>query len=390
MPIFDQGYQHWQGKLSGHAWRWLTITRRGVRAQWTSRWVRVVLLLAWLPALALILVLVFWGLFEQQAEMVMPIIQFFRLPKEMMAGPHAFRTTVWTLAYEYFFQFEMFFAMILVLLVGPNLISQDLRFNALPLYFSRPLRRIDYFVGKLGVIATFLGAVAVVPAVLAYVLGVVFSLDLGVIRDTAHLLPAALGYGLLIVLSAGTLMLALSSLSRNSRYIGALWVGVWFVSSGLATVLSIIHRESAFWETYRRERPSQQVGRVRPGEPAPGARLGPRGRPRLPRPDSAMIAVNQRAIERAQDARLEAMREDWGPLFSYTANLHRIGTGLLDTDAAWAQLGRLADPRAPERVAANMGAPLYPWYWSAGVLAFLMGLSVWILTSRVKSLDRLR
>ena len=36
MPIFDQGYQHWQGKLSGHAWRWLSITRQGVRTpeQW--------------------------------------------------------------------------------------------------------------------------------------------------------------------------------------------------------------------------------------------------------------------------------------------------------------------------------------------------------------------
>ena len=31
MPIFDQGYQHWSGTLSGHAWRWLAITRHGVR-----------------------------------------------------------------------------------------------------------------------------------------------------------------------------------------------------------------------------------------------------------------------------------------------------------------------------------------------------------------------
>jgi hypothetical protein len=31
MPIFDQGYQHWSGALSGHAWRWLVITRHGVR-----------------------------------------------------------------------------------------------------------------------------------------------------------------------------------------------------------------------------------------------------------------------------------------------------------------------------------------------------------------------
>ena len=32
MPIFDQGYQHWNGTLSGHAWRWLAITRQGVRS----------------------------------------------------------------------------------------------------------------------------------------------------------------------------------------------------------------------------------------------------------------------------------------------------------------------------------------------------------------------
>jgi len=31
MPIFDQGYQHWSGQLSGRAWRWLAVTRQGIR-----------------------------------------------------------------------------------------------------------------------------------------------------------------------------------------------------------------------------------------------------------------------------------------------------------------------------------------------------------------------
>ena len=52
MPIFDQGYQHWQGHLSGHGRRWLTVARHGVRAQLQSRIVRLLLLVAWLPALA--------------------------------------------------------------------------------------------------------------------------------------------------------------------------------------------------------------------------------------------------------------------------------------------------------------------------------------------------
>ena len=43
MPIFDQGYQHWSGELSGHTWRWLAITRHGVRVALSNRWIRGVL-----------------------------------------------------------------------------------------------------------------------------------------------------------------------------------------------------------------------------------------------------------------------------------------------------------------------------------------------------------
>ena len=90
-------------------------------------------------------------------------------------------------------------------LAGPNLISLDLRYNALPLYLSRPMTRLDYFLGKLGVIAALVAAVAVLPAAAAYVLGVCFSLNLTVVRDTWRLLPASIVYGLVIVVSAGTL-----------------------------------------------------------------------------------------------------------------------------------------------------------------------------------------
>ena len=40
MPIFDQGYQHWQGTLSGHAWRWLAISRHGIAMQWKGKGVK--------------------------------------------------------------------------------------------------------------------------------------------------------------------------------------------------------------------------------------------------------------------------------------------------------------------------------------------------------------
>ena len=43
-----------------------------------------------------------------------------------------------------------------------------------------------------------------------------------------------------------------------------------------------------------------------------------------------------------------------------------------------------------ERRLADQFVPQYPWAWSAGILAGLLGLSVCTLSARVKSLDRLR
>ncbi len=387
MPVFDQGYQHWQGRLSGHAWRWLTITRHGVRALSRNRLPRIVLSLSLIPAVALAAVLVLWGLFEQGSELVKPVFALLPLPEEIKAGPREFRVPVWALAYHYFFQVQMFLAMILVVLIGPGLVSQDLRLNALPLYFSRPLRRVDYFAGKLGVIAFFLGGVIVVPAVVAYVLGVCFSLDLGVVRDTARLLAASVGYGLVVVLSAGTLMLALSSLSRSSRYVAAMWVGLWLISATVSTVLTVIHIESVQHQVL-----AERAGRERPG-PRPA---DPEGRAEWERKQLEYGRARRQARDEADAAVAGATRDSWRPLLSYVANLQRLGDALLDTESAARRLVGAVVPKGPDRDAAidRMAAPLaglrHPWYWSAGVLAVLFGLSLCTLTFRVRSLDRLR
>jgi ABC-2 type transport system permease protein len=317
MPIFDQGYQHWHGELSGRPARWLTITGQGVRAHIKNRWVRLLLLFAWLPALTLVSFLIIWGLIEQRSSLVEPLRglleQIFRDNREIIVDPLQYRVVVWTLAYDYFFRIEMFFAMLLVLLVGMKLISQDLRFNAIPLYFARPLTRFDYFLGKLGVIGFFVGAVAVAPALIGYLLGVCFSMDLSIFAHTGRVLLAILVYGAIVVLSAGMLMLALSSLSRNARYVGVMWIAVWLVGNIVASIL------------------------------------------------------------------FDGVRLRWGPLVSYTGNLLRMADGLMDTPWAWQQVKLSGWPDLA-----------YPWYWSAAVLTGLFGISVWILTSRVKSLDRLR
>ena len=349
MPIFDQGYQHWNGPLAGHAWRWLAITRQGVRAQWKNKGVRFSVISGLLPALILSAMLILYGLFEQKSDLLTPFLALLQnLPDAIKDGPRAYRRDIWTLAFHYYFSVQIFFSMVIVLLVGPDLISQDLRFNAIPLYFARPLRRIDYFLGKLGVIAFYIGLVTAAPVLLAYTLGLAFSLEFAVITDTWRLLLASLALCLIIIVSSGTLMLAFSSMSRNSRYVGAIWVGLWVVSNITA------------------------------------------------------------------DSLAATVKADWCPVVSYTGNLLRVREALLDTASAQENLSKLVQagadqaqdaivpfpfnklarrrPPRPPRPAPSILPALskYPWTWSAGVLTGLGLLSILVLTTRVKTLDRLK
>ena len=353
MPVFDQGYQHWSGELSGRAWRWLAITRRGVKTALQGRFVRLVLIAAWLPALVLAFVLCLWGLVERQSALVDTIkpLHTSLLGQPILAGPRDYRVEIWTLSFHYFLSGELWFSMIIVLLVGPNLISQDLRYNALPLYFSRPITRKDYFVGKLGVIVTMIAAVIIVPSIVAYVLGLLFSLDITIVRDTWRILLASVAYGLVIAVSAGLLMLALSSLSRNSRYVALFWLAVWILSSTVSAVLVTIEQEQ----------------RMR-----------------------ASVQGDFWDSEEFLRAEIEAAKSDWRPVVSYTANLHRVGERLLGTNAAWERLVQLSPAGQRSQILVRMMGNQYPWYWSAGALAGLFVLSACVLSFSVKSLDRLK
>jgi ABC-2 type transport system permease protein len=383
MPIFDQGYQHWSGELTSHTWRWLAIARHGVRIGMKNRMLRIVVMFAWLPAVILAFFVCVWGLIEQKSDLIQPLMGLLEMffDPQMLNDPKSYRVEVWTICYDYFLLTELRFSMIVVLLVGPSLISQDLRFNALPLYFSRPLRRIDYFFGKLGVIGWFLSLVLIVPSIIAYVLGLIFSLDISIIPDTLPLLLASVGYGIVMCLSAGLFILALSSLSRNSRYVGLFWLAVWFVSSIVGTVLEGVNREHRMHQTYRRQ---MEVERAQMQAPPP---KNPEEHQKQMR---SQQELHKKIRAEIMQQEREAAQSDWRPLVSYTANLSRIGNRWLGTNRSWERLSQNVPEDDRDRYLLEHMGSEYPWYWSAIVLLVLFGISVCILNFRVKSLDRLK
>jgi ABC-2 type transport system permease protein len=372
VPIFDQGYQHWKGTLSGHAWRGLVISRHGMRVGRQNRFVRMLILVSWLPAIGLAGALSIWGLLERSSDLIRPLLPFISgfVNPAVLRDPRAFRVEAWTICYDYFLLTEMYLSMILVLLVGPSLISQDLRFNALPLYFSRPLRRLDYFAGKLGVIVGFIGMVTIVPSLIAYVLGLLFSLDFSIFKDTFGLLLCSIAYGLLIAVCSGTLMLAMSCVSRNSRYVGLFWIGFWILSGTVSGILIGIDTQARQRNAYLATQAEMQASRQNRG----GRSSGPRSS----------------GFEDFMSRELEASKTDWRPLISYTANLRRMESQILGTNKAWEKISEIQLPGQREAMQFTFMSPQYPWYWSAGVLAGLFVISAGVLNFRIKSLDRLK
>jgi ABC-2 type transport system permease protein len=216
MPIHDQGYRRYRGgKAGGRAW--LVIMKTGIRTMLGDKKFIVLLAAAWLQFLVRAVQFYIAANFSQ-AAVIAPKADTFRD----------------------FFDKQDIFVYILTVTLGSRLIAQDRRVNALQIYLAKPLTRAEYIFGKLGILASFLLFVTWVPAILLLGVQVVFAGNFEFLTANAYLFPAITIYAAIEVAMTSTTMLALSSLSTNSRFVGIMYTGLIFFSLALYNVLRFI------------------------------------------------------------------------------------------------------------------------------------------------------
>jgi ABC-type transport system involved in multi-copper enzyme maturation permease subunit len=132
-----------------------------------------------------------------------------------------------------FLEQQDFFVFVVTIYVGAGLIANDRRANALQIYLSKPLMRAEYIAGKAAVLFTFLMLVTWVPAMLLLLVQVMFAGSFAFLRANLFLFPAITVAALLQVMLATFTMLALSSLSKSSRYVGILYAGALFFTAAI-------------------------------------------------------------------------------------------------------------------------------------------------------------
>ena len=265
--VNNLGYRGGTDQLVPNWMRWSVITAVGVRRAWQSRWLRRMLMFAWMPAIGFGVGFFLWEqaalhadwrFFLMRAMPPTPELQWIRDAVESENLDES-RHAVWAWLLQSFFRYPQAVLMVMVVgVISPPLISQDIRSRAFLLYFSRPLTRAEYLFGKLASIWAYLAVISTVPALALYLLGILLSPDLNVVFATWDLPLRIIGASLVLMLPTSMLALCFSSMTQESRYAGFAWFAVWILGWFTFIAASSAEAVNAGQQTYQAQARQQR------------------------------------------------------------------------------------------------------------------------------------
>jgi ABC-type transport system involved in multi-copper enzyme maturation permease subunit len=217
MTIKEKGYSHWDGEFLVKKFPWWPITRYGIKLTFMRKLFKFALPMSLLPA-----VFFLTGIYISERIEDFPFLRG-ETSQFLEISPRYFNT--------YFTQgFMLFIMLMIVIFCGASLISDDLKHNSLQLYFSRPLKKKDYFLGKTAVIVFFLFIITLIPGLVFFIMKLVFSGSLKFFISYPWLPLSIIGYSFIVTGFFSFYALLLSSLSKNRRLVAILIFGIYFLS----------------------------------------------------------------------------------------------------------------------------------------------------------------
>ena len=238
VQVNELGYRAWEEKASPTFRGWFVIAQTGCALAWKSGWVRRIMFFAGLPTLFLALSFFFYEQAIKNPAIKMNLANFFmsgpipspEVAAAIMKSPEDARHMVWSYLLLTFFRLPQGIAMVLIVgLIAPRLIAQDVRSRAFLLYFSRPIDVSHYVLGKSAIVWAFLMCITTLPALALYVGGILMSPNFSVITSTWDLPFRILLASCVLIVPTTALALCFSSLTTDSRNAGFLWFATWIL-----------------------------------------------------------------------------------------------------------------------------------------------------------------
>ena len=241
MPIHDQGYRRYGGYKARTGAGWMVIARAGIRTFISKRAFLGLLLVSWFP-------------FFVRAVQFYAAANLTSIPQASLLAPSAD-------TFRQFLDQQRTFVFFVTVYAGAGLIANDRRANALQIYLSKPLTRAEYVLGKLVILMTFLALVTWLPAILLLIVQIAFAGNFTFFKNNVFLFPAITLFAFIEMILASSTMLALSSLSKSSRYVAILYAAVIFFTQAVYGVLYAVTRSTSLsWLSFSAN--LKQVGDV--------------------------------------------------------------------------------------------------------------------------------
>ena len=250
MPLHDVGYRSWKSQRCGPAAIVWVIAVTGIRLAWESRWLRRLVFFAWSPAL--IFAASFFA-FEQAVDEgrlsslgeaaehgrnLDGVGMLGTVLADVLGGDsddvdiESTRRLVWTRLLLAFMRAPQALLLAAVVgLVAPTLISRDLRAKAWLVYFTRPVGRREYILGKATILLLLVLAITMLPALALWLMGVLVSPSLSVALETWDLPLRIVVASLTLAIPTVLLALAYSSMTAESRIASFAWFATWVALS---------------------------------------------------------------------------------------------------------------------------------------------------------------
>ena len=226
MAVYDHSYKNYAGRLTPEWSRFLVIPRHAFRDVFKSKLFTAFFAICFIPLLVEAILIY---LHHNVSALAMMKVN----ARELIPIDASF--------FQTFVNLQGGFAFFVTLLVGPPLVSRDLRNNALPLYLCRPFSRTEYVAGKMAVVLILLSAITWVPQLLMFLFQSYLQGG-GWFIDNLWIAVAIFIASVVWILLLALLSQAISALVKWRVIASAALLGLFFIPSVFGEVVNVIFR----------------------------------------------------------------------------------------------------------------------------------------------------